>query len=264
MGLIEIVILATIQGLTEFLPVSSSGHLAIVAALLDPSGSAAADDVVEVEIVLHLGTLLSILVFYWHRICRLLGQDRRTLLLLLVGTIPAAAVGLPLKSLASDALSNPLLAGCMLPITGLLLLAVPRLARGSDTYQQLGYRRALWIGIAQAFAILPGISRSGATIATGLANRLDRESAATFSFLLAIPAISGAGLVHLIDLAGKGGSGTQPLHLAIGAVVSFAVGLLALWWVVRWLEQGRLQLFAWWCIPVGIAVIIWQLVTLAA
>jgi len=259
MGLFHVVLLAVIQGLTEFLPVSSSGHVVIAAELLDASGSTEALDVVELNIALHLGTLLSILVFYGKHVRQLLGRDRRTIGLLVVGTIPAAIVGLLLRAHAKSWLSSPFLAGCMLLITGCVLLAVPRLERGDAGYQQLSFVRAIRIGIAQAVALLPGISRSGMTITAGLANGLSRDAAAAFSFLLAIPAIGGGAVLELVVLAGDAGRSVPLSSLAVGAVVAFATGLFALWWVVRWLERGRLQYFAYWCIPVGVAVIIWQI-----
>jgi undecaprenyl-diphosphatase len=123
----------------------------------------------------------------------------------------------------------------------------------------LGYGPALLIGLFQAFAILPGISRSGTTIVAGLGCGLRRDEAATFSFLLAIPAIGGAGLLELKDLLSEP-AGHMPLGaLALGALVSFVVGLLSLCWLIRWLQKGRLHLFAWWVIPLGLAVIAWRL-----
>lgn len=259
MGLIEIVVLAVVQGLTEFLPISSSGHLVIVDALINPDRPLAPEAFVEVSIVLHAGTFLSILAFYWRRIWRLFGSDRRTLALLVVGSVPAAVVGVTLKLYGAPVLSHPLVAGSLLPITGLVLLAVPRLARGDEPYGGLSWWGAWWIGVTQAVAILPGISRSGTTIAAGLANRLSRQSAATFSFLLALPVIAGAAMIEAVDLLRGHAMATPLLYLGVGMIVSFVAGLLALWWVVRWLEQGRLQYFAAWCIPVGVGVVIWQL-----
>lgn len=257
----QVAILSLVQGITEFLPVSSSGHLVIVAAL-----TGVENEVADLNIVLHVGTLLSILVFYWKRLWRLLGEDRRLIGLLAVGTIPAVAFGIPIKKYGSEViLENPLLAGCMLPMTGLLLLWAARYKRDKpfQEYQQLSYGKTLLIGLSQAFAILPGISRSGSTISTGLRLGLSPASAATFSFLLAIPVIGGAGLLEMVSLlrdkSPEGGTQTPLVYLAIGAAFSFAVGLVALNWLVKWLEKGRLQLFAWWCIPLGVAVIAWQL-----
>ena len=259
----QILILAVVQGVAEFLPISSSGHIVVLAAAMS-GGDPRPLDVAEVNIFLHVGTLLSILVFYWQRIWRLLGKDRRTIGLLVVGTIPAVAAGIPIKTWGSEALlSNPLLTGAMLVLTGLMLLWLGTRPAGRLDYPELSYRQATLIGISQAAAILPGISRSGATIASGVGLGLRREAAATFSFLLAIPVIGGAGILELKDLldADADGSalGTPLPVLLLGAAIAFVVGLVALRWLLNWLRQGRIQRFAYWCIPLGILVVIWQL-----
>ena len=255
----QIFVLAVVQGMTEFLPVSSSGHVVIVSALICEEGQTL--DIGDVNIVLHLGTLLSILVFYWHRIWRLLGQDRRSIGLLAVGTIPAVAVGLPVKMVGPDfLLESPLLAGLLLPVTGLVLLWVARSMKGQGAYNDMSHAEALKIGIAQATAILPGLSRSGMTISAGLRCGLAPASAATFSFLLAIPAIGGAGVLEVASLMRETTTVHTPLgYLVAGGFVAFLVGLVSLRWLISWLESGRIQLFAWWCIPLGIGVVIWQL-----
>ena len=251
----QVVLLAVVQGIAEFLPISSSGHLVVLAAWLGE-----AEGISDLSIVLHLGTLLSILVYYRRRVLELLGPDRRVIGGLIVGTIPAVAVGLPLKLWFENVLESPLVAGAMFPVTGLALLGVSRLAPGPGSYQQLPWLRALWIGVAQAVAILPGISRSGATIAAGLAGGLSRPSAATFSFLLAIPAIGGAGVLEAISLLTDPQPTSTPWqHLLLGAGISFLVGLVALWWLNHWLTKGRLHLFAWYCIALGAVVLAIQL-----
>jgi undecaprenyl-diphosphatase len=255
----QIVVLAVVQGLTEFLPVSSDGHLAVVAALLIPHGSRASLEVPDLVIVLHGGTLMSILVFYWRRIWELLKSDRRTIGLLCVATIPAVLVGLPVELYAEKWLTNPVLAGFFLVITGIILLIAERGTRGTAQYSEMRFGQAFLIGMAQAAAILPGLSRSGSTITTALRMKFHPRAAATFSFLMAIPVIAGACVLKLATIIHAGGLKTPVGHLAIGVVVSFSVGLLALWWLVQWLERGRFSLFAWWCIPVGVAVVIWQL-----
>jgi undecaprenyl-diphosphatase len=178
---------------------------------------------------------------------------------LIVGTLPLVFIGLPVHEI--DALQklveNPLLVGCMLPITGLLLIASGRCQNGDTDYTQISYRQALIVGLFQALAVLPGISRSGTTIVGGMVAGLRRDSAATFSFLLAIPAICGALVLHL-HKAVTSGTTHDAGPLLLGALVSFIVGLAALAWLVRWLGRGRLQWFAYWCIPVGLAVIVWQ------
>jgi undecaprenyl-diphosphatase len=254
----QIIVLAVIQGVTEFLPVSSSGHL-VVAAALFAGGDVEKLTVVDLSIVLHLGTLAAIFVFYWHRIWRLLGEDRRTVALLVVGTIPAVLAGLPLKIAFDELLNSPLLAGILLPVTGIILIWASRLPVGEQAYEQLTWRQTLVIGLWQAAAILPGLSRSGTTICAGLGVGLKPQAAATFSFLLAIPAIGGAGLLEVMSMLSKREMTTPTAYLLLGATVAFLVGLGSLWWLVRWLERGQLKWFAVWCIPLGIGVIIWQL-----
>jgi undecaprenyl-diphosphatase len=258
LALWQIVVLAVVQGVTEFLPVSSSGHLVVVAALLSPE-NADKLDVADVNIALHLGTLLSIVVYYHKTIARLLTEDRRAIGLLIVATLPAVLVGLPLYVFAKQALSSTILAGCMLIVTGIILLWATRIRHGTERYQEMSYGKALWIGASQALAILPGLSRSGTTISTGIAARLSPRSAATFSFLMAIVAILGAGTLEAVKIAREGTSGTHLGWLVVGALVAFVVGLAALWALIRVLDRGRLSWFAWWCIPLGIAVIAWRL-----
>lgn len=257
--LVDILILAVVQGFTEFLPVSSSGHLVVLSAWMS-GGVPGQLDVADLNVVLHIGTLFSIIVFYWQRIWRLVGEDRRVIRLLVIGTIPAVVLGLTIKLTCEQLVENPLLAGLMLPITGLMLLWAERHMQGQREYRELSDRQALLIGLSQSAAILPGLSRSGTTICAGLGLDLSPKSAATFSFLLAIPAIAGAGLLTTIKLVRHPDMMTTPWqHLLIGGLVSFVVGLFALHWLIRWLEAGRLRLFAWWCIPLGIGVTIWQL-----
>ena len=154
-----------------------------------------------------------------------------------------------------------MVAGLLFPVTGLLLIGASRKQPGTLDYLQLSYRQAFFIGLLQAVAILPGISRSGCTIIAGLAVGMRRSSAATFAFLLAIPAILGAGVLEALDMVQTGGSSTQPGVLVVGFFVSFVVGIVSLWWLIRLLESGRLYFFAWWLIPLGIVVTAWQLWT---
>jgi undecaprenyl-diphosphatase len=251
---LQMLILAIVQGITEFLPISSSGHLVVIEALMG-----VAHDATDVNIVLHAGTLGSILIFYWRRIWRLLLEDRRVIGPLIVGTIPAVIAGLFIKEHVDRLLESPVVAGLMLPVTGLMLLWISRRQPGDKTYQQLSYRDALTIGLFQAVAITPGISRSGATIVAGLMVGLKRQDAATFSFLLAIPVISGAVLLSYLDMQTTDAVATTQLTTMLwGAVLALLVGLLALQWLIGWVVRGKLYYFAWWCIPLGIAVLAWQ------
>jgi undecaprenyl-diphosphatase len=250
-----VVVLAVVQGITEFLPISSDGHLLLVAAWMQ--GGSAAKETHDLTIVLHLGTLLSILVYYRRQTADLLTRDWRTIGLIVVGTLPAVALGLPLKMTAwGEALLNStLLAGLMLPVSGIILLLAGRIAPREGTYREMQWLTAFWIGVAQAFALLPGLSRSGSTIAAGVALGLARTQSATFSFLLAIPAIAGAGVLGGVHLARNPQFSTPPWQLAVGAGISFVVGMFALAWLNHWLAQGRLHLFGWYCIAVGLVVL---------
>lgn len=264
MLLLEIVLLAIVQGIGEFLPISSSGHIVVLATLFEQFGQAFDGEKLTVNIVLHLGTLLAILVFYRRRIISLLTRERRVIGLVIVGTLPAVVIGLWIKKFYGDAFESALLSGFMFPITGLGLLWTARAKHGNVTCADLRYDEALLIGFAQAFAVLPGISRSGATIVAGLARGMRRDEAAAFSFLLAIPAIAGGGVLHLLEFFSSDSPPPAQISaglLLLGAAISFAVGLAALAWLIRWIEQGRLYLFAWWVLILGPVVIIWQLLT---
>lgn len=253
----QMTVLAFVQGLTEFLPISSSGHLVIVEDLIGVE-----TDIVEVNVLLHAGTLGSILVVYFRSVMRLLSEDDHVIWLLAVGTVPAIVIGLTIQLTCKWLVETPLVAGLMLPVTGAMLLWVAR-RDGKAEYQKLSYRDAILIGLFQAFALLPGVSRSGATIVAGLLVGLKRPAAATFSFLLAIPAILLATAWETLKLLREAGGGTAPAILAYGAGLSFLVGIFALWCVIHLLNRGRLHWFAWWCIPVGILVIVWQTMELA-
>lgn len=250
MHLMEMVVLAVVQGIAEFLPISSSGHLVLVGWLLGNASESA-----TVEIILHAGTLASILVIFWRRIFDLLTNDRRVVPLMVVGTVPVVLVGLPLKMYAESLLKSPLLAGAMLLVTGALLLALKFVGKGEREYSSLSWWQAVLIGCFQAVAILPGISRSGATIFGGRLMGLRGADAVTFSFLLAIPAISGATVLAVKDLLEEGAGGTDVAMLITGAMISFVTGIFALRWLIRWSTKDRLHWFAFWCIPVGFIVL---------
>jgi undecaprenyl-diphosphatase len=248
---LEIVVLAVVQGIAEFLPVSSSGHLVILGASLGELSESP-----TLEIILHAGTLGSILVVFWRRILNLLTSDQRVIPMLIVGTLPAALVGLTIKRHFEYVLRSPTLAGAMLLVTAAMLILLGRLNAKQRDYQSLSLTAAFIVGCFQAFAILPGISRSGSTILGGRLMGLKNEDSITFSFLLAIPAILGATLLTAHDLWQQHAEGT-PIDFSIselltGAFISFVVGILALRWLIRWSGQDRLHWFAWWCLPVGI------------
>ncbi|MDA8746252.1 undecaprenyl-diphosphate phosphatase [Rubripirellula amarantea] len=250
----ETLILAVVQGIAEFLPISSSGHLVILGALMGQTSESP-----TLEVILHAGTLGSILVVYWRRILNLLSSDRRVIPLLIIGTLPAVVVGLTIKTSFEHILKNPLLAGSCLIVTGIMLIVLGKLKPREGNYQGMSYVGAFLVGCFQAFAILPGISRSGSTILGGRMLGLKNDDSVTFSFLLAIPAICGATLLTLKDVYEQYSAGLPMEYdiatLVIGAAVSFGVGIVALNWLIKWSASNRLHWFAWWCIPAGIAVV---------
>ncbi|MBB76709.1 MAG: UDP-diphosphatase [Planctomycetaceae bacterium] len=261
MELWQLLILAVLQGITEFLPVSSSGHLVVLGSvLLDASDR---DLMTAINVVLHLGTLLTILVFYRQRLLALLKSERRTLALVAIGTLPAVLVGLPLKLFLEEALTEPLLAGTLLIGTGALLIPTSRIREGEQSLDTLTYRNAILIGIGQSLAILPGLSRSGTTISVALFVGVKRQASAEFSFLLAIPAIAGAGLLEAKDLLQASSTSAPLIYLVLGAALAFIVGTIALRWLLNWLQTGRLAWFAWWCIPLGACVVAYHLLLAA-
>ena len=258
---LRVLILGAVQGVTEFLPISSDGHLVVVDNLFRAfSHQEPPKESLVVTILLHLGTLLAILIVYRQAIWKVITRDHRMIGLLIVGTIPAAVVGLLLDKFLDEYLTDPLVTGCLMPINGLMLLWIGRKRQGDIGYEQITLRQALIIGACQAFAPLPGISRSGTTIAGGLAVGLRREAAATFSFLLAIPAIGGAGALGVTKLLKDGAADLPPTGaLVAGTTVAFIVGWLSLLLLLRLLREGWLDPLAWWCIALGIGVVIWQL-----
>lgn len=264
MSNLEMILLAIVQGITEFLPISSDGHLAVVNTLLQARGEGEVPDLVETTIVLHLGTLASVLIFYRREIYRLITANRRGFLPLIVATIPAGVIGVGVEKGLPDEttkwlLESPLLAGLGFFVTAAALWRLGRTREGELDYLDTPPWKAALIGLFQAAAILPGVSRSGMTISSGVGLGLKREAAATFSFLMAIPVIGGAGLLKLKDAVDKGTTSTPVPTLALGFIISMLVGIAALWVLLKMLRRGRLELFVYYLTPLGIAVTSWQL-----
>ena len=263
---LSIVILALIQGITEFLPVSSSGHLAIMSELfgIDPEKGLA------FSIMLHAGSLLAITAFYFKTLLGFFKKDQLRLLgMVIIGTIPAGIAGVLLKkSGIAEALFGDLLStGFALVLTGaiLRLTGKPKLTANATTeLKEITLRQALTVGFAQMFAIAPGISRSGATISAGVLSGIKFEAAATFSFLLALPAIAGAALLEIIDIVKDGFSpdGLTPLQLGAGFIISAATSFAALEFLIMLVKRKKLSVFSYYVTFAGIAVIVWQLIKL--
>lgn len=259
----EAIWLGIVQGITEFLPISSDGHLAVAHALLRSQSSVqAAEEPIEMVMVLHLGTLLSILAVYWRQVWDLRRQPKMCLMIVLA-TIPVVIVGLTFKKFFSESIQNPLLAGFGFLVTAVFLWTAERLETQRYALDQLKPWQALMIGLFQTLAPLPGVSRSGTTIGTGLILGLQRPAATTFSFLIAIPAVGGACVLFLKDMlegAPRSGSMTP---LVVGGITSFVVGWLALNWLIRIVNRGKLRWFAIYCLVLGAATVTWQLMLLA-
>lgn len=254
---LNMILLAVVQGLTEFLPVSSSGHLVLFQHFL---GAREGD--VFFDIILHVGTLGSVLAVYRREILRLLKLDRPALMYvgsLVLGTLPAVFFGLLFKDKIEALFHSPMFAACGLMVTAAILFTT-KLAGSAEPLPEPwepkapAPGRALLIGLAQACAIVPGISRSGSTIATALWSGLPRAEAARFSFLLSIPAISGALLLQLMD--GQEANPGETVKLVLAGLVAFGVGLLAIRWTAVAVVQAHFWKFGFYCLGVGVAVII--------
>jgi len=255
-GILYDIILAIIQGVTEFLPVSSSGHLVLAQAFfgLDSPGA-------TLEIALHLGTLGSILVFYWRDLGKLFrgegldsyAGDRnawRSLLLLVVASIPAAIVGIGFESFMESLFDRADLASAMLILTGVVLVAT-RLLEGIVSFgredKRIGFLDALVMGLAQALAIIPGISRSGFTISAGRLVGISGEDSARFSFFMAIIAIGGAAFIKII-------SGPVEISpgLFIGMIISGIVGYFCLYILLKVIQFRKMWIFGPYCALLGV------------
>ena len=259
-------LLGIVQGLTEFLPVSSSGHLVLGRTLL-PEGALRSPGVLF-EIVVHLGTLAAALIYLRREVFGLLGSlagrgngaGRRLIGLLLVASIPAAVVGIAFRDQIHAAFSGTGFAAGGLVLTGAVLLCFRRSAATAGPARDIpalprGFSDAVWIGVAQAAAILPGVSRSGMTIVAGRERGVSPPDAARFSFLLSAPVIAGAALLEGGAALGSGalteGGAAVALELTVGFLTAFVAGTLALRWVFDWLARERFHQFGWYCLSVG-------------
>lgn len=245
-----------IQGLTEFLPVSSSGHLVLIPAFLSEVGIDIGNPDLAVTAVLHLGSLLAVLAYYRSDIVELLRaprapRSRRLISLVTLGTVPAL-IGLPLRGPLGAFEESPTLVGGALIVTG-LILAIGSRRSGTRRLEQGTSRDAWSVGAAQALALIPGISRSGSTITAGLLRGFDREEAARYSFLLAMPAIAGGGLISLIDVAA---TDVDLGAVLLGTAVAAVSGYAAIAFLIRLLVSRGFGPFVAYCATVGTAAVL--------
>ena len=253
--IIKAILLGAVQGLTEFLPISSSGHLVLGSKLLDFQEQGLAFDV-----FVHFGTLLSVCIVFRHELAAMLVAPFAVLrghadeeltryfywdIYVVMATLPAVAAGLLLRSSIEGIFSNILLVYCMLFVTGLIMIATPHL---QERAVRLNCPRALLIGCAQAMAIFPGLSRSGATIFTGMSLGLNREIVARFSFIMSIPAILGAVVLQSRDLLDNPPDSGSILAIGSGTLASAICGYFAIVLLLNIIRRNKLQYFGYYCL----------------
>lgn len=253
MDYLSAILLGALQGVAEFLPISSSGHLVIAEALLGGQG-----ENIELNVALHVGTLLSILVVYRRDVIPAL-RNPRLVSAVVVATLPIVIVGLVAKDEIDNVFDEPLVAGFGLLVTSLLMATARLVERGATPIEQTSWRQALVVGIFQAVAVLPGISRSGSTIFGGLTAGLTRQAAANFAFYIAVPAILGAAVLHAKDLMEQGPGDVSAGPLLAGTLTAFIVGVAALRGLLAIVTRQKLHWFAWYTAAAGLATILWQL-----
>jgi undecaprenyl-diphosphatase len=255
MGIVEAIIIAIVEGITEFLPVSSTGHMIITSSLLKVPDN----DFKELFIIsIQLGAILSVVVLYWKRFINV--RNAGFYLKLLVAFIPAAIAGLLLKHKIEALLKNDTVVAMSLLLGGIILLFVDSLFNKPkvETEEKLPYKKAFIIGVWQCIAMVPGVSRSAATIIGGLQQRLTRKLAAEFSFFLAVPTMFAATAKDLYDFYKKGNTiGKEEVQLlAIGNIVAFIVALMAVKFFITYLQRHGFKIFGWYRIIAGIILLI--------
>ena len=269
-------LLGLVQGVAEFLPISSSGHLAIAQNLLHIEGAGSVPEFFDV--LLHLGTLIAVFAAYWKDICEMVVEffrgigdlahrstpspvppARRLILLIIVGTLPLFAV-LPIRKAVQGLGDNMVFVGAALIVTGFLLFLCDQVRKGHKTERSATWLDALLVGVGQAVATLPGVSRSGMTITAGCFVGYERRFAVRFSFLLSIPAVLGANILSIGDAVKAGIDGAEvPMYL-VGVVTAAVVGYLCIRLLKYVADKGRFGAFAYYCWAVGILTLVLQAV----
>ena len=270
MTILQAIILGIVQGLTEFLPISSSGHLLIVPWLFNWHFLLENPQLNKTfDVALHLGTFFSLIVYFWRDIGRLLAAWVQTIThrkldspegklawLIIVSTIPAAIVGVAFEDVIVTRLGQPWMIAVLMIVFGLVMLLVDRTAKLDRDIDALTWSDALIIGVAQALALAPGVSRSGITMVTGLLLRLDREAAARYSFLMSIPVIGGAAAYKGLQVARDGLPAGTAAPFAIGIAAAAISGFAAIWFLLAYLKRHSFELFVIYRIAVGVGMLI--------
>ena len=276
MTYLQAVILGLVQGLAEFLPISSSGHLA----LLENFFGIKEDSVLLYAVLLHFGTLVAVFVCFWKDIVELVKElfvtisdlvkgrglrlDERPVrklgVMIIISCIPTAIIGFLFGDVFEGFYSKPLIIACMFIVTAIMLLIAEKLGTGHRNIEKMNVRNALFIGIVQGIAIIPGISRSGSTLFSSLLVQLDRAFAVKYVFLISIPTILGSVILELPDgiKSGLGGANLGPV--IVGVLVSFLCGLFAIKIMLKIVQNRKLQYFSYYLFILAAAVIIFTLV----
>ncbi len=259
MSPLHALVLGVVQGLTEFLPVSSSGHLILVPVLLGwPDQGLAFDAAV------HLGTALALLCYFARELVRIaagtLGgrpDDRRLVVAVVVGTVPAAVTGVLFERTIETHLRSAVVVALSTIVWGLVLWWADRQASRAHVreLQEVGIARGLAIGLAQILALVPGTSRSGITVTVGLFSGLDRPTAARFAFLLGLPITAGAGALKTLSLLRHGLAAGEGAALGLGLLASFLTGLAAVWFLLRYLQRRTLAVFVVYRVALGLFIL---------
>ncbi|MCC7370107.1 MAG: undecaprenyl-diphosphatase UppP [Chloroflexi bacterium] len=264
MSLIEAIVLGIVQGLAEFLPISSSGHLILTPWLLGWK-----EHGLTFDLALHLGTSAALLGYFWRDWLRLAqavlsgltsaqaraSHEWRLAWLIVLGCIPAGVVGVLFEDKIEELLRSPLQIAVLLIVFGLIMLAADRLGSQQRRLNQITLADALTIGFAQVLALMPGVSRSGITLTAGLFRGLDRASAARFSFLLSAPITVAAALYKLRGLVKAPPVGGELLAFAVGVVTAAVVGALAIGFLLRYLQRQPVDVFVWYRVAAGLVVL---------
>ncbi|MBQ3088971.1 MAG: undecaprenyl-diphosphate phosphatase [Oscillospiraceae bacterium] len=281
MNFLSAIILGLVQGLAEFLPISSSGHLSLFQHFFGLQTAEATS--LFFDVLLHMGTLVAVIIYYWEDVRDMVSEFiamcfelagkrssrptaqamsvRRLVLLIIVATLPLIIV-LPFKSKIETLYDNTWFVGFALLVTGCILFLSDRLAKGRKTERSATIRDVALVGLAQAFATFPGISRSGSTIAAGMVLGFDRKFAVRFSFLLSLPAVLGANLLNLIDAFQAGVElGMIPVYI-VGVCVAAMAGYFAIGVVKRLTDEGRFGKFAYYCWGVGALTLLLSLISM--
>ena len=264
LDLIKTIILGIVEGITEFLPISSTGHLIVATALLNPSFDALFRS--TFEIFIQVGAVVAIVAFYrvdiWNQV-KTVRTDKHIQhfwIAIVIGCIPAAVIGLATRNYIKTHLFSPVIVAVTLIIGGILFIVIERFlvqkeTQTTDELTQVSYRQAAIIGVVQVFSLIPGVSRSAASIFGGMLTGLNRETATKFSFYLAIPTLGAATVVDLL-LSLKGIHGNDFVFLAVGTVVSAIVAWFAIGWLLRYISRNTFVPFGYYRIAVGIIVLL--------